>query len=125
LLASLLGNAFCIYYLPKSVNTPYFLPLLAFLQVVLFLPLYIDHPSQRFYNNLVKVMLYIFVALQAKVTRDVLLVRKMGALDGEMKGMDGVLQASLKEHPIVSSVGNDAMLSIVAFGLWSFLEGWF
>jgi len=70
-------------------------------------------------------MLYIFVALQAKVTRDVLLVRKMGALDGEMKGMDGVLQASLKEHPIVSSVGNDAMLSIVAFGLWSFLEGWF
>jgi len=70
-------------------------------------------------------MLYIFVALQAKVTRDVLLVRKMGAGDGEMKGMDGVLQASLKEHPIVSSVGNDAMFSIVAFGLWSFLEGWF
>jgi len=70
-------------------------------------------------------MLYAFVAMQAKVTGDVLSVRKLEAGDGELKSIDGYFQEILRENPAVSSVGTDALFCIIAFLSWSFLEGWF
>ena len=70
-------------------------------------------------------MLYFFVALQAKVTRDVLSAEKLEAGDGGLKGMDGFLNGVLKEHPAVASVGTDALFCLLSFISWVYLEGWF
>jgi hypothetical protein len=112
LVISLSINILCIYYVPESIGTRLFLPILGLPHILLFVPLYISEESQKSSWFSVRPMVVLCaVALQAKATQD--------ALSAGV-GVKDIIHV-LYEHPAVSSVGWDVIFCWTSFGLWTLL----
>jgi hypothetical protein len=109
-------NFVCIYLIPLTVGTPYFLPTLGIPHILLFVPLYVlrNHEFQHFKGYTFWVFLAVVVGLFARATQ--------GAYAAQVR--PGGFGRTLFEHPAVSSVGWDVIFCHISLATELRLETW-
>jgi hypothetical protein len=109
-------NFVCIYLVPFTYRTPYFLLTLGIPHILLFVPLYVlgDQKMQRFGSYASWAIMAVVVGLFAKATQS--------AYATEVKS--GAFARTLFEHPAVSSVGWDVIFCHITIATMLRLETW-
>jgi hypothetical protein len=106
----------CIYFVPYTVGSSYFLPVLGIPHILLFVPLYVlgNEDIRRFGGYTSLIFIAAIVCLFAKATQE--------AYDSSAR--HGGFVGALYEHPAVSSVGWDVIFCYINFATASVLERW-
>ncbi|KAF2431146.1 hypothetical protein EJ08DRAFT_611411 [Tothia fuscella] len=110
------ANFICVYLLPRTIGTPYFLSLLCIPHLLLFVPLYFP-PSKAMYDNLLRFTIPFCVVLLFGTSALNVLAPSSSHREGLM-----AMGTTLFEHPAVSSVGWDVIFCWASFELWMVLN---